>query len=123
VLDASAVVAFIAGERGAKKVAAAIRSADGIMSAVNLSEALVVMTRHGMPEEMAHRALGRLGLGVRSFGEQDARLAAQLHSKRPGLSFGDRACLALAQNLGLTALTADAAWRSAPEDIRVQLIR
>ena len=40
-----------------------------------------------------------------------------------GLSFGDRACLALAQRLGGTALTADRSWARLELDIRVEVIR
>ncbi len=44
-------------------------------------------------------------------------------TKGAGLSLGDRACLALAQRLGLPALTADRAWKDLSLGIEVQVIR
>jgi ribonuclease VapC len=43
-------------------------------------------------------------------------------TKSAGLSFGDRACLALADSLDVPALTSDRAWASLNLNIRVQLI-
>ena len=40
-----------------------------------------------------------------------------------GLSLGDRACLALAERLGLPALTADRAWGALQVGIPVDVIR
>jgi PIN domain nuclease of toxin-antitoxin system len=40
-----------------------------------------------------------------------------------GLSFGDRACLALGQRLGLPVLTADRLWASLDLDVEVILCR
>ena len=40
-----------------------------------------------------------------------------------GLSLGDRACLALAQQLNLPAITADRVWEGVVEDVAVHLIR
>jgi PIN domain nuclease of toxin-antitoxin system len=46
-------------------------------------------------------------------------------TKSVGLSFGDRACLALAQRLGGTALTADRAWMkiAGATGVAVELVR
>ena len=38
-----------------------------------------------------------------------------------GLSFGDRACLALANKLGVRALTADRAWRQVRRVVGVEI--
>jgi PIN domain nuclease of toxin-antitoxin system len=40
-----------------------------------------------------------------------------------GLSFGDRACLALAQSLGALALTADRSWSQLDLCIAIEVIR
>jgi PIN domain nuclease of toxin-antitoxin system len=40
-----------------------------------------------------------------------------------GLSFGDRACLALARRLGLPALTAERAWAELDLGIPVEVLR
>ncbi len=121
VLDASAIVAFIQGEPGGARVAALLESA--AVSAVNLSEALAALVRRGMPEEMAWRAVGRLGLAVHSFGPDDARRTTRLYAVCPDLSLGDRACLALAQSLGVSALTADTAWKRATKDVQIEFTR
>jgi PIN domain nuclease of toxin-antitoxin system len=44
-------------------------------------------------------------------------------SRRAGLSFGDRACLALALIHGLPVLTADRAWAKVDVGVEVRLIR
>jgi PIN domain nuclease of toxin-antitoxin system len=46
-------------------------------------------------------------------------------TRRAGLSFGDRVCLALAKREGLPAVTADSAWTRIADavGVKVQLIR
>jgi ribonuclease VapC len=44
-------------------------------------------------------------------------------TKVQGLSLADRACLALAERLGVTALTTDREWAKADVEAEVQLIR
>ncbi len=41
--------------------------------------------------------------------------------KTGGLSFGDRACLALANRLGVRALTADRAWQGVARAVGVEI--
>ena len=70
------------------------------------------------------QALAEANVEIVPFTDSQARLAGELRrtTKSRGLSLGDRACLALAQERGLTAVTADAAWAGATA-IPVQLIR
>lgn len=131
VLDASALLALLQDEPGATAVVAAIESGTAI-STVNLSEVLAKLTERG---EQAHSAVAAIrgvidradgGLQIESFTEQDSIEAADLRprSTKQGLSFGDRACLALAARLGAPALTADGAWRDLPEiSVATKLIR
>ena len=42
-------------------------------------------------------------------------------TRRAGLSFGDRACLALTRSLDATALTTDRAWEELDIGIQIQL--
>jgi ribonuclease VapC len=42
-------------------------------------------------------------------------------TRKAGLSFDDRACLALASRLGVRALTADCSWQSIAEAIGVEI--
>ena len=64
-------------------------------------------------------------LAVEPFADADALAASALFPKTAGksLSLGYRACLALAQRLGVPAVTAEHAWAQLDLDIEVQLIR
>jgi PIN domain nuclease of toxin-antitoxin system len=95
------------------------------IGAVNLSEVVAKLIEDGVPEVEIRAALGRLQLDVHTFDREQAYAAGVLRqaTRGPGLSFGDRACLALAQRLGGTALTADQSWSRLELDIRVEVIR
>jgi PIN domain nuclease of toxin-antitoxin system len=123
VLDASAILALLNDEPGAAAVAAALE--DAVVSAVNLSEVVAKLQEVGMSREEADEALGGLGLEVQPFGEAAAWAAGTLRgtTRRAGLSLGDRACLALARELGVPAMTADAAWLKAATGADVRLVR
>jgi PIN domain nuclease of toxin-antitoxin system len=69
--------------------------------------------------------LGQLDLDITPL---DHLLAARVGTLRQGtresgLSLGDRACLALAEQLGVPAVTADRAWASLDLGVEVVLIR
>ena len=119
VIDASALLALLQGEPGADVVAGLLIR--GVMSAVNLSEVVAKLTEHGMPAEAARTALDGLPIDVHPFDREAAHSAGELRSvtRSAGLSLGDRACLALAMRLGVTAVTADRAWASLGERIGV----
>jgi ribonuclease VapC len=65
------------------------------------------------------------GLTVHAFTLEDADVAADLRllTRQAGLSFGDRACLALGRRLGLPVLTADRAWATLEVGVHIQLLR
>lgn len=95
------------------------------ISAVNWSEVIhKSLSRHldvaGLRED-----LEALGLRVADFTAESAEATARLGSVAapPGLSLGDRTCLALAGALGVPALTSDTAWARLDLDIEVQIIR
>jgi PIN domain nuclease of toxin-antitoxin system len=123
VLDASAILVLLNDEPGAALVAEALDGA--VVSAVNLSEVVGKLLQAGMPREEAEDTVGGLGLDVRPFDEGSAWAAGalQMRTRRVGLSLGDRACLALAKELGLPALTADAAWVKVAAGVAVKLVR
>ena len=124
VLDASAVLALLQGEPGVDVVLQALPR--GAISAVNLSEIVAKLADHGMPVDAVRAALDGLPLEVHAFDRDAAYAAGELRraTKRAGLSFGDRACLALAGRLGSMAVTADRAWASLAGDrARITVIR
>ena len=124
VLDASAVLALLQAEPGADTVIDLLPR--GVMSAVNFSEVVAKLMDHGMPLEEAHAVLDGLPIDVHPFDRDAAFMAGELRpmTRRAGLSLGDRACLALASRLGVTAVTADRAWASLGDAVaRVTVIR
>jgi ribonuclease VapC len=122
-LDASALLAVLRAEPGADRVEPRLEGAG--IGAVNLSEVVAKLDDDGVPEAEIRRAIGRLDLRVHSFDEGQAYAAGGLRQKTRalGLSFGDRACLALAWQLGAIALTADRAWARLEIGVAIEVIR
>jgi len=125
VVDASAVFALLADEPGADKVRSVLSMS--VMTAVNFSEVVAIYARSGIEAAVIEQSLGELNIEVVPL---DRQLAFDTGLLRPicqnaGLSLGDRACLALAKQRHIPALTADRAWlRVAAEvGVEVQLIR
>ena len=123
VLDASAVLAVLNGEPGAEAVWECLPGAH--LSAVNAAEVAAKLVDGGLDAERAGQSLERLGARVVPFEAGDVVPVAHIRAatRSAGLSLGDRACLALAQRLGLPALTADRQWRDIQVDVDVRLIR
>jgi PIN domain nuclease of toxin-antitoxin system len=123
VLDASALLAVLRAEPGAERVEARLEGA--CIGAVNLSEVVAKLIEDGVPEAEIRRAIGRLELDVHAFGQQDAYAAGILRpsTRALELSFGGRACLALAQNLHAPALTANTSWARLDLGIAIEVIR
>jgi PIN domain nuclease of toxin-antitoxin system len=116
VLDASALLALLKGEPGAERVAEALERG-AYLSAVNLAEVLSKLADWGEDPAEAQARMAQVGLlgaavEVLPFTGEDALEVARLRAltRAHGLSFGDRACLALARRLGLPALTMEGAW-------------
>ena len=95
------------------------------MSAVNLSEVIAKLQAEGTLEPAIRQALQNLSLIVAPFNEAQAYEAGLLRASTRvlGLSFGDRACLALARSMDLPAYTADQAWGRPHDVARVVVIR
>lgn len=125
VLDASAVLALLFEEPGADIVRTHLRA--GVIGAANLAEVLAKLSDHGLPASEAARAVAILGLEVAPMTEAQAQRSAGMRpaTRVAGLSLGDRACLALAAELGIPALTADRGWAGMAEaaGVKVQVIR
>ena len=107
VLDASAVLALLFGETGADAVRPRVRG--GLISTVTLTEVLAKLVDKGVPAEDAARAVDMLGMEPVPLSVEQAQLSAALRTttRTAGLSLGDRACLALARERGLPAVTAE----------------
>lgn len=124
VLDASAVLAVILGEPGAARVNQAI--ADGtFISSVNVTEVVTRQIDRGVSDGDARANVEELEIEVVAFDEELAYRAGLLRSatRSAGLSLGDRACLALAERLGVPALTTDRIWGTLQLGIQIEVIR
>lgn len=111
VLDASAILAVLNGERGEKKVVPLLT--ESAASSVNVTEVAAKLIEAGVNEKSARLAVSVLGIAeIVDFTENSAWEAARLRplTKQYGLSLGDRACLALAIKLKVPAVTADKEW-------------
>jgi PIN domain nuclease of toxin-antitoxin system len=123
VLDASAILALLFGEDGADEVQEALPGS--VCSSVNWSEVLQKGVSRGIDTAGLLEDFGTLGMTVVDFtGDRAARAAAIYPAgRRIGLSLGDRACLALAAELGAPVLTADTQWTMLAGGPTVRLIR
>jgi PIN domain nuclease of toxin-antitoxin system len=121
VLDASAILALVQGEPGADEVESLLDGAS--MSSVNLSEVIQKGEQHDVNTEGLEYDLEALGIGFRDFGVAAARPTAALWATGSGLSLGDRACLSLAVELELPAVTADRRWAAIEVPIPVRVVR
>jgi ribonuclease VapC len=125
ILDASAIIALLEGERGADVVAAKMSRAK--ISAVNVAEVVSIYSHRGVNDAQIIAMLAPLRLDIVA---ADAALGYRAGLLRTatvtsGLSLGDRFCLALAEREGATALTADRQWLDVVDQtgVSVELIR
>ncbi|MPZ24222.1 MAG: PIN domain-containing protein [Dehalococcoidia bacterium] len=123
VLDSSALLAVLFEEPGGQDIRQ--RLAQAVLSTVNWSEAAQKFVERGTSFNLTAQRLFGFGLRVEPFTIEDAERAATLRPPTAalGLSLGDRACLALAERLGLAAFTADRAWARLAIGIDVRMIR
>ena len=97
VLDSSALIALVRGEPGSETVRAAMGAS--VVSAVNLTETMAKLIRAGGEPRLVERYLRGLQLEIVPWDEE---LAWESRDLCPlawtyGISFANRACLALAQ--------------------------
>jgi ribonuclease VapC len=123
VLDTSALLALIGREKGAEVVAA--RMGGAIMSAVNWAEAVTVLQNIGLTARDADDMLTRLAIQIIPFDKEQAMMVAlfQRTTQPHKLSFGERACLALARLQNIPALTARPVWNDLHVGVEVVPIR
>jgi PIN domain nuclease of toxin-antitoxin system len=122
VLDASLILAKFNGERGGERLADFV--GDAAISVVTYVEVVTKLMDGGAPFDAAHSSLSTLMLRLIDVDASLARRAAELRGETrvDGLSLGDRLCLATAESLGATAVTADQAWRKAGIGIPIEFV-
>jgi ribonuclease VapC len=110
VFDASAVVAVIRGEPGSQLITQ--YCGDGLLSAVNLQEAIKILRGQGFSATAVTHMIGVLELETIPHAAIDAYQAAELvlQTQQFGSGLGDRTCMALGISRGLPVLTTDRAW-------------
>ncbi len=122
-LDSSAIIAVLNGETGADAVVACLPRAR--VSAIQVAELAIWAGRQGMPEPAIRHWFDGLKLTIEPFGGERAWRVGLLSRRLPrsGISLGDRACLALALELGLPVLTGDRIWAGLDLGLDIRLIR
>lgn len=122
VLDASAVLALLKGERGASKVAGVI--ADASVCAINQAEIISHFVHLGARLDEVRAMLGTLPYAVIAADDALAWEAGNLRAltASAGLSLGDRFCLALAKRLDVPAHSADKAWKDIAGDAGAKVV-
>lgn len=123
-LDASAVLCAFFDEPGADVVAGKMEGA--LLSAVSYHEIVAKLVDRKLPRQDILLIMSQLDVEVVPVDRRQAETAGLLraHTRDAGLSLGDRACLALAFERKLIALTADRAWAGLKLDgIEVELVR
>ena len=123
-LDSSAVLAIIYGERGADKLTPELL-ANAVMSSVNLAEVHSKLVANGWDSEQAWEDCAGVVDQILPFTMDHAKRTGNLFVKTRslGLSLGDRACLALALEQDAPVYTADRSWKSLRLPVAVHVIR
>jgi ribonuclease VapC len=122
VLDASALLALLRGESGAKKVEGALAGAR--MSVVNMAEVASHYSKLGMPDDVVSAMLTPLPITLVDADTEQCWEVGRLCglTVEAGLSLGDRFCLALAKRDKLPAWTADKKWREIADAAGVKVV-
>lgn len=124
VLDASALLAYLQNESGCDTIKVAL-DAGALISTVNWAE--VIQKTHAAAVDVAGLGsdLAALGLQFEAFTTNQAEIAGGLwtRTKDLGLSLGDRSCLALGLEKGVTVYTADRAWTQLDLGVAIESIR
>lgn len=127
VIDTSALLAMLWQEPGWETVIQALEAGDCRMSVVNLAEFVSKVHERQPDTEQIATLLEELCLHVVDYDREQAMATGLLRAiTRPlGLSLGDRACLALAQQLNAPVLTADRPWLAlaTPLNLDIRCIR
>jgi ribonuclease VapC len=123
VLDASALLAVMNHEPGADIVRASLVGA--LISTVNYSEVMKKTIERSVAVGKLHELVKTAALDIIPFDIQLAEASADLYpeTKHLGLSFADRACLALGLQRKCRVLTSERRMGDVSLPIKVKLIR
>jgi ribonuclease VapC len=125
VLDASVILAAILGEPGGDEVFDHIEEA--FVSAVNVAEVYTYAAVNNFPTEAIDSFFAETGVEITAYNFVQAVATGKLASttRKAGLSLGDRACLALAQQKQAEVLTADRPWAAFSHGLglKIRLLR
>lgn len=123
VFDASALLVLLNQEKGYELVEKHLSKI--IMSTVNVSEVFYTLIGVGMPENQVKEIVLEVVKEIIPFDLEQAFVSGGLKkaTKFYGLSFGDRACFALAKIKKLPVLTADKIWEKIDGTTKIILVR
>lgn len=123
VIDASAVLAFLFGERGGD-VAQVWLDRGAAMSTANVQEVVATLVGRGASLADAVATIDDLAVEVVDLTLADAIAAGGLIAiTRPiGLSAGDRCCLALGRRLGVPVVHAERRWQPLAGAVGVEMV-
>ena len=123
VIDSSALLAVIYNEKGTDKAQEYFDNS--YMSVVNAVECITVLTRNGMPLDVAKNLLESIISKFIPCEYNDVVLITQIknENKNLGISLGDSVCIALVAKLGLKVITTDKAWTNIKSTAEVICLR
>ncbi len=130
IMDASAILAYLQGEKGALKTEEALDQHPSWITSVNYCEVLSKLCEKGMPPTQARMAIDDIGLVIVDFDMDLAWRAAAMRKGTMfiGASLGDRACLALAERTTESEFipivyTTEQAWLKMKWSFKIVMVR
>jgi ribonuclease VapC len=125
IADSSVIIALIRGERLEERVALLAAQKRMVISAVNYAEVMQVAVRKLPDAAKSVASVESLDLNVVEFTKHQSITAARLWPAtcHLGLSLGDRACLALAEERKMPVLTTDRIWAKLDLGIKIEIVR
>ncbi len=124
ILDASSLIAFVYAEQGHEVVADILHCS--VMSTVNISEVIKYMINYNVQINEIDKLFSESLSKIIDFNRKQSYMAAELvqYAKKYGLSFTDRACIALSLDTDYPIFTADKIWKKLEiENVDINLIR
>ena len=123
-LDASAILAVLQGEKGADFVIDIIEQGAN-MTTLNISEVMSKLYQKNYSKAEINSCINELAINFIDINITIATLAASYYTKTKslGLSMADKICLATAKLGNYTIITADKDWAKTNFGVDIKLIR